>query len=86
MQNMMMTAVGAGGQKRTLADEENAAYEAIMGIGESYTGRKFVKRVQKGDVVVVRYEGPRGAPGMPEMLSPSSALVGVGLGQVRRIL
>eukprot|EP01051_Picozoa_sp_SAG22_P012078 SAG22_NODE_1225_length_5115_cov_1.965510_4_plen_107_part_00 len=36
--------------------------------------------VQAGDAVICRYEGPRGAPGMPEMLSLTSALVGVGLG------
>ncbi|HMP87575.1 MAG TPA: dihydroxy-acid dehydratase, partial [Lacibacter sp.] len=38
-------------------------------------------RVQKGDVVVIRYEGPRGAPGMPEMLKPTSAITGAGLGK-----
>jgi dihydroxy-acid dehydratase len=38
-------------------------------------------KVQKGDVVVIRYEGPRGAPGMPEMLKPSSAIMGAGLGK-----
>ena len=37
-------------------------------------------RVQKGDVVVIRYEGPKGAPGMPEMLKPTSAITGAGLG------
>lgn len=37
-------------------------------------------RVQKGDVVVIRYEGPKGAPGMPEMLKPTSAIMGAGLG------
>lgn len=36
--------------------------------------------VKKGDVVVIRYEGPKGAPGMPEMLKPTSALMGAGLG------
>jgi dihydroxy-acid dehydratase len=36
-------------------------------------------RIQKGDVVVVRYEGPRGGPGMREMLSPTSAINGRGL-------
>ncbi|MFT6398538.1 MAG: dihydroxy-acid dehydratase [Bradymonadia bacterium] len=35
--------------------------------------------IQKGDVVVIRYEGPRGGPGMPEMLTPTSAIVGAGL-------
>jgi dihydroxy-acid dehydratase len=36
--------------------------------------------IGKGDVVVIRYEGPRGGPGMPEMLTPTSAIVGAGLG------
>jgi dihydroxy-acid dehydratase len=37
-------------------------------------------RISKGDVVVIRYEGPRGGPGMPEMLTPTSAIMGAGLG------
>ena len=37
-------------------------------------------KIQKGDVVVIRYEGPKGGPGMREMLSPTSAIVGAGLG------
>ena len=36
--------------------------------------------INKGDVVVIRYEGPKGGPGMPEMLTPTSALMGAGLG------
>ena len=36
--------------------------------------------VQKGDVVVIRYEGPKGGPGMPEMLKPTAAIIGIGLG------
>jgi dihydroxy-acid dehydratase len=38
-------------------------------------------RVKAGDVVVIRYVGPRGAPGMPEMLKPTSAIIGAGLGK-----
>lgn len=38
-------------------------------------------RVRAGDVVVIRYVGPKGAPGMPEMLKPTSALIGAGLGK-----
>lgn len=38
-------------------------------------------RISKGDVVVIRYEGPKGGPGMPEMLSPTSVIMGAGLGQ-----
>jgi dihydroxy-acid dehydratase len=37
--------------------------------------------INKGDVVVIRYEGPRGGPGMPEMLTPTSAIMGAGLGK-----
>ena len=38
------------------------------------------KEIEKGDVVVIRYEGPKGGPGMPEMLTPTSAIMGAGLG------
>lgn len=48
-------------------------YELIAGIQNG--------RVKKGDVVVIRYEGPKGAPGMPEMLKPTSAIMGAGLGK-----
>ena len=46
--------------------------EALIGI--------LNREVQPGDVVVIRYEGPKGGPGMPEMLSPTSAIMGMGLG------
>jgi len=51
-----------------LFDSEEDAFQAIVG-----------GRVKKGDVIVVRYEGPKGGPGMQEMLSPTSALAGMGL-------
>ena len=38
------------------------------------------KKIVKGDVVIIRYEGPQGGPGMPEMLTPTSAIMGAGLG------
>ncbi|MCS6287114.1 MAG: dihydroxy-acid dehydratase [Nitrospira sp.] len=50
-------------------DSEEACMEAIL-----------TRRIQHGDVVVIRYEGPKGGPGMREMLSPTAALVGQGLG------
>jgi dihydroxy-acid dehydratase len=50
----------------------NSQDEALYGI--------YNKQIQPGDVVVIRYEGPRGGPGMPEMLSPTSAIMGIGLG------
>ncbi|MFC6860221.1 dihydroxy-acid dehydratase [Zunongwangia atlantica] len=48
-------------------------YEANDGISEG--------KVKKGDVVVIRYEGPKGGPGMPEMLKPTSAIMGAKLGK-----
>ncbi|PER22885.1 dihydroxy-acid dehydratase [Bacillus cereus] len=50
----------------------NSQDEALAGI--------MLGKVKKGDVVVIRYEGPRGGPGMPEMLAPTSAIAGMGLG------
>jgi dihydroxy-acid dehydratase len=38
-------------------------------------------QIKKGDVIIIRYEGPQGGPGMPEMLTPTSAIVGAGLGK-----
>ena len=38
-------------------------------------------KINKGDVVIIRFEGPKGGPGMPEMLTPTSAIMGAGLGQ-----
>jgi dihydroxy-acid dehydratase len=39
------------------------------------------KEIGKGDVIIIRYEGPKGGPGMPEMLTPTSAIMGAGLGK-----
>ncbi len=50
-------------------DSEKETNEAIL-----------QKKIQKGDVVVIRYVGPKGGPGMPEMLKPTSLLMGAGLG------
>lgn len=49
-------------------NSEEEAIEAIMG-----------KKIKSGDVVIIRYEGPKGGPGMREMLSPTSAIAGMGL-------
>ena len=49
-------------------NSEEEAIEAILG-----------KKIVAGDVVVIRYEGPKGGPGMREMLSPTSAICGMGL-------
>jgi len=51
-------------------DSENACMKAIL-----------AKRIKAGDIIVIRYEGPKGGPGMQEMLAPTSALIGQGLGE-----
>jgi dihydroxy-acid dehydratase len=51
-------------------DDEHSAMEAIL-----------ADRILPGDVMVLRYLGPKGAPGMPEMLAPTSAIIGKGLGE-----
>jgi dihydroxy-acid dehydratase len=48
---------------------------------EDALGAIFSGNIRKGDVIVIRYEGPKGGPGMREMLSPSAALMGAGLGK-----
>jgi len=44
------------------------------------------KEIKPGDVVIIRYEGPKGGPGLPEMLTPTSAIMGAGLGDVVALL
>ena len=51
----------------------DSEFAANKGIGEG--------KVNKGNVVVIRYEGPKGGPGMPEMLKPTAAIMGAGLGK-----
>ncbi len=73
--------------------EEGAVAKITGKEGEIFTGNARVfeseaeanqaikdKKIRAGDVVVIRYSGPKGAPGMPEMLKPTSALMGEGLG------
>jgi|TARA_Y100000746_G_C15464591_1_gene433229 dihydroxy-acid dehydratase len=55
--------------KANVFNSENDANNAIKN-----------NKISKGDVIVIRYEGPRGGPGMPEMLKPTSAIMGAGLG------
>ena len=54
---------------------------AVIFESQEEAGKKISNnKVKSGDVVVIRYEGPRGGPGMPEMLAPTAALIGMGLG------
>lgn len=56
--------------KAKVFDSEQDAMKAIMG-----------KQIQPGDAIIIRYEGPKGGPGMREMLSPTSAIAGMGMGE-----
>ncbi len=60
--------------------------EVFSGTAKVYDSEELMlkaledNQIEKGDVVVIRYEGPKGGPGMPEMLTPTSAIMGAGLG------
>ncbi len=58
---------------------QHAGPAKVFGCEEQCIEAIFGGKIQKGDVVVIRYEGPKGGPGMREMLSPTSALAGMGL-------
>lgn len=76
--------IAQGGSVAKISGKEG---EKFVGPARVFDGEKALidgittGRVQKGDVVVIRYVGPRGAPGMPEMLKPTSAIIGAGLGK-----
>lgn len=76
--------IAAGGSVAKISGKEG---EKFAGPARVFNGEKELingissGRVKKGDVVVIRYVGPKGAPGMPEMLKPTSAIIGAGLGK-----
>jgi dihydroxy-acid dehydratase len=67
-QSAVAAAMQVNEGKARVFDSEDKAIAAIMG-----------GKIKQGDIVVIRYEGPKGGPGMREMLSPTSAIVGMGL-------
>ena len=74
-------------EKGSVAKISGKEGERFVGPARVFNGEKDLVagiangRVKKGDVVVIRNEGPKGAPGMPEMLKPTSAIMGAGLGK-----
>jgi dihydroxy-acid dehydratase len=76
--------IATGGSVAKITGKEGELFE---GPARVFDGEKDLisgiksGRVEPGDVVVIRYVGPRGAPGMPEMLKPTSAIIGAGLGK-----
>jgi dihydroxy-acid dehydratase len=76
--------IATGGSVAKITGKEGELFE---GPARVFDGEKELiagiqsGRVQQGDVVVIRQVGPKGAPGMPEMLKPTSAIIGAGLGK-----
>ncbi len=76
--------LASGGSVAKITGKEG---ETFAGPARVFDGEKDLiagianGRVQHGDVIVIKNEGPKGAPGMPEMLKPTSALIGAGLGK-----
>lgn len=67
-----------------ITGKEGLAFKGTANVFDSETAvNEGIKngKVKKGDVVIIRYEGPKGAPGMPEMLKPTSSIMGAGLGK-----
>ena len=70
--------------KQSAISKKNTRFTGIARVFESEESAMnaiISKKIKKGDCVVVRYEGPKGGPGMREMLSPTSAIAGMGLGE-----
>ncbi|AXU50272.1 dihydroxy-acid dehydratase [Clostridioides difficile] len=68
--------------KKSAVAEEMLVHEGparVFNSEEEAVNAIFAKEINKGDVIVIRYEGPKGGPGMKEMLSPTSAVAGMGL-------
>jgi dihydroxy-acid dehydratase len=72
-----------GGAVAKITGKEGLRFEGPARVFDSEEGMLAALEegeIQRGDAVVIRYEGPKGGPGMPEMLTPTSAIVGAGLG------
>jgi dihydroxy-acid dehydratase len=73
-----------GGAVAKISGKEGERFEGrakVYGAEEEAMKAILAGKIEKGDVVVIRYEGPRGGPGMREMLAPTSAIMGQGLGK-----
>ena len=71
------------GSVAKITGKEGLVFEGVANVFDSEEDMVTAleqKKINKGDVVIIRYEGPKGGPGMPEMLTPTSAIMGAGLG------
>ena len=76
--------LAAEGSVAKITGKEGLAFEGPARVYDGeFAANAGIKagEVQKGEVVVIRYEGPKGGPGMPEMLKPTAAIMGAGLGK-----
>ena len=72
---------GLGGEDHREGRRAFRRAGAGLRFGRGHARRPREGQIAKGSVVVIRYEGPKGGPGMPEMLTPTSAIMGAGLGK-----
>ncbi|MFK7049814.1 Dihydroxy-acid dehydratase [Flavobacterium columnare] len=83
----LQTLYGNLAEKGAIAKITGKEGERFLGPAKVFNSEKELmkgiqnKKIQAGDVVVIRYVGPKGGPGMPEMLKPTSAIIGAGLGK-----
>ena len=76
--------LATGGSVAKITGKEGLIFKGLARVYDSeYTANDGIGRgeVKKGEVIVIRYEGPKGGPGMPEMLKPTAAIMGAGLGK-----
>lgn len=81
---MLYGNLAPGGSVAKITGKEGLNYKGTARVFEGeYAANNGIRdgKVNKGDVVVIRYEGPKGGPGMPEMLKPTAAIMGAGLGK-----
>jgi dihydroxy-acid dehydratase len=81
---MLYGNLAPGGSVAKITGKEGLNYKGTAKVFEGeYAANNGIRdgRVNKGDVVVIRYEGPKGGPGMPGMLKPTAAIMGAGLGK-----
>jgi dihydroxy-acid dehydratase len=76
--------LASGGSVAKITGKEGLLFQGPARVFDGeFAANQGIKegKVKSGEVVVIRYEGPKGGPGMPEMLKPTSAIMGVGLGK-----
>jgi dihydroxy-acid dehydratase len=81
---MLRGSLAPGGSVAKITGKEGLSFDGeakVFDCEEDMLRAVEANEIKKGHVIVIRYEGPKGGPGMPEMLSPTSVIMGAGLGQ-----